>query len=321
MLTIEQRLDRYMDILEQSRIDAQRRREQHDEEMRQLRIELEQERKNREKALAEAEARRLAAEIKRIADEAKWREEQEKAEAKRLAAETKRIADEAKRREEQEKAEAKRREEQEKAEAKQREERAKAAAEAEARWNEEREKIEARQLAAKEKADAEYQKWRDEYDKKAAQEYAEIRALQRKSEGMFISKWGKLVEALVNNQLVPLLRARGIMVGDTTQRRSGCHEGVSYEFDIIAINGDTIVIVEVKTTLVPADVKDFVEKLKHVRVWLPEYANKNIFGAVAYLHCDSNADRVAEKSGLFTILATGSSAKILNPMDFLPRNY
>ena len=310
MLTIEQRLDRYMDILEQSRIDAQRRREQHDEEMRQLRIELEQERKNREKALAEAEARRLAAEIKRIADEAKWREEQEKAEAKRLAAETKRIADEAKRREEQEKAEAK-----------QREERAKAAAEAEARWNEEREKIEARQLAAKEKADAEYQKWRDEYDKKAAQEYAEIRALQRKSEGMFISKWGKLVEALVNNQLVPLLRARGIMVGDTTQRRSGCHEGVSYEFDIIAINGDTIVIVEVKTTLVPADVKDFVEKLKHVRVWLPEYANKNIFGAVAYLHCDSNADRVAEKSGLFTILATGSSAKILNPMDFLPRNY
>ena len=248
MLTLEQRLDRFMDSLEQARIDALRRHEQHEEEIRQLRLQI-----------AQAEARRIAE-----------REKREKQQA----------------------------------------EREKQQAEEEALRKKKQEEEEAR-----------YKQWREEVDKQAKKEYAEIRALQRKSEGMFISKWGKLVEALVNNQLIPLLRERGIQVGDTTQRRSGCHQGVSYEFDIIAINGDTIVIVEVKTTLVPSDVTDFVEKLKHVRLWLPEYANKRIFGAVAYLHCDSSADRVAEKAGLFTILATGSSAKILNPQDFQPRNY
>ena len=162
---------------------------------------------------------------------------------------------------------------------------------------------------------------RDEYDKKEATEYEEVCPLQLESEGLFTSKRDKLIEELADNQLVPLLRERGIMVSGTTQRRSGNRNGVSYEFDIIAINSDSIVIVDVKTTLIPADVEYFIGRLRNACVWLPEYADRRVFGAIAYLSCDSNADWIAEKTGLFSIQIIDSSAKIRNPMDFKPKNY
>ena len=46
-------------------------------------------------------------------------------------------------------------------------------------------------------------------------------------------------------------------VTDIIKRRSGEREGVDYEFDINAINGIDIVIVKVKTTLRPEDIRDF----------------------------------------------------------------
>ena len=57
-----------------------------------------------------------------------------------------------------------------------------------------------------------------------------------------------------------------------------------YIFDIIAVNGYEIVVVEVKTTLKSDNITHFISKLKSVREWLPEFHDKNIYGAVAYIH-------------------------------------
>ena len=83
----------------------------------------------------------------------------------------------------------------------------------------------------------------------------------------------------------------GIRVYDTSTRRKGCREGESYEFDIIAHNGEEIVIVEMKTTLQAGLVDKFIERLQRVKRYLPEYRDHRVFGAVAYLRAEQGSDR------------------------------
>ena len=83
----------------------------------------------------------------------------------------------------------------------------------------------------------------------------------KKAEGLFTSQWGKLMESLVEGDLVPLLKERGIAVEGTLQRFEGRRNGQHFEIDILALNGTEVVVVEVKTTLRPRDVTRFVEKL------------------------------------------------------------
>ena len=141
-------------------------------------------------------------------------------------------------------------------------------------------------------------------------------------EKLFTSQWGKLMESLVDGDLVELLTQRGISIADTTTRLKGkCSDGGNYEFDIIAHNGDEIVIVEVKTTLRPQDVKDFLDRLDQIKHWIPRYANNRIYGAMAWLIADAGAEQMVEKRGLFSIRATGHSASIQNVPAFTPRNW
>ncbi len=163
---------------------------------------------------------------------------------------------------------------------------------------------------------------------KAARKMEELRKRQeatdrqlRKTESYFTSQWGKLMESLVDGDLVPLLNGRGIAVEHTHQRREGRRNGEHFEFDIVAVNRRDVVVVEVKTTLRSEDVTRFLAKLSKFTVFAREYRGKRILGAVAYLQSDSDVTKYAERKGLFVIRATGSSASILNAEDFEPRSF
>ena len=138
---------------------------------------------------------------------------------------------------------------------------------------------------------------------------------------LFTSQWGKLVESLVEGDLIKLLNKKGIDVEQTVQRVKGNHKGQNYEYDIIAVNGDEIVVVEVKTTLRPPDVKDFHERLWKAKKYLSRYRDNKIFGAMAFITTYGAAERMAEKLGFFVIKATGSSSSIVNGSDFTPKAF
>jgi Holliday junction resolvase len=137
-------------------------------------------------------------------------------------------------------------------------------------------------------------------------------------ETLFTGQWGKLVESLVEGNLVELLRERGIQVEATFTRAKRLLNGREFEVDILARNGTEVVAVEVKTTLAPDDVREFTEKLRALKTAFPEYAEKTLYGAVAYLRVDAAADRAACRQGLFVIRATGNSARITNAAGFTP---
>ena len=156
-------------------------------------------------------------------------------------------------------------------------------------------------------------------DRQMKQTDRRIDKRMKKLEGLFTGQWGKLMESLVEGDLVPLLQARGISVQSTHTRMRGRRNGEHYEFDILAGNGEEMVVVEVKTTLKVDDVKAVpgqTEKIHGVRTG---YQGKQIYGAVAYLRTEQDSELYAERQGLYVIRATGNSASIINTEDFRPR--
>ena len=141
----------------------------------------------------------------------------------------------------------------------------------------------------------------------------------KKAEDLFTTQWGKLMQSLVRGDLVRLLDGRGIGVRSLAHQTLARRGGESYEVDILAVNGEEIVVVEVKTTLRPEDVRRFRSKLGRFKEWWPEYRDRTVYGAMAFLQAADGVALHAERQGFFVIRATGDSASIVNAEDFEPR--
>lgn len=138
---------------------------------------------------------------------------------------------------------------------------------------------------------------------------------------LFNTQWGRLMESLVEGALIGIFNTWGLPVADTTTRLRGSYQGNPYEFDIVAHNGDSVVIIEVKITLRTKDVKKFTQKLGQIKTWIPRYANNRIHGAMAFLQTNAGADLMVINQGMFAIRATGYSAHIVNSQEFKPRTW
>ena len=165
--------------------------------------------------------------------------------------------------------------------------------------------------------------------KEAKQEMKEIRISQKDTDeqmkrtdikidkiiGDSGNRWGKLGEDLVKGSLAQRLNERGIKVERViTNAKYG-----NSEFDIIAINGKEVVVLEVKATLDPSDVDKFTEDIKKFKILWPEFKDKTIYGAMAFLiRSNKQADSLAQKKGFFVIEATGDVI-IQNKKDFKPK--
>ena len=68
----------------------------------------------------------------------------------------------------------------------------------------------------------------------------------RKLDDLFNGQWGKLMEALVEGDLIKLLNQRGIQVASTLTNLKQHRGPRRWEIDILAANGDEVVVVEVK---------------------------------------------------------------------------
>ena len=249
--------------------------------------------------MVKTQAEMIAREAKNRAEEAKRRKE--------AAAETKlRAAEEAKRRKALEAEEAKRRKALEAEEAKQRKE---AAAEA--------------KLRAAEEA-----KQRKEAAAEAKQRSDEINKKIDKFIGGVDGKLAILTEDLVSRHLIPLLKQRGIAVdhvsGNTTGTyKGGEYKGRNWELDNMAVNGEDIVVGEVKQRLRRRHVGRFAKRtLGELKVhMMPEYKDKNVYGSMAALQIDPDARKLANELGLFLILLTSGSAEMVNDKNFKPKKY
>ena len=187
------------------------------------------------------------------------------------------------------------------------------------RVQEEQRRAQEEQRRAQEEQRRAQEEQREEQREEAERIRKEADARLRKMEGIFIGQWGKLMESLVEGDLVRLLRERGVDVNRVTQRLSLKDDPRQREIDLLAWNGTEIVVVEVKTTLKVRHIKRFGELMEEFHDLLPVYRGQRAYGAVAYLRAEEGSTAYAERKGFFVIRATGSSASITNRESFRPR--
>lgn len=144
----------------------------------------------------------------------------------------------------------------------------------------------------------------------------------RRLEGIFTTQWGRLLEALVKPGALRLFRERGVDVHRVHERSKVSLHGDTKEIDLILENDIEVVVVEVKTTLSVADVNEFLQDLAEFPNYFPVYRGFRVYGAVAAITIDENADRYAYKQGLFVLGLNGDGmVEIRNDDRFRPQNF
>ncbi len=155
-------------------------------------------------------------------------------------------------------------------------------------------------------------------DKRSAETDKKIKELA----SLFTGQWGKLIEALVKPSALKLFQERGVDVTETHQRVESSREGKQMEIDLLLTNDHEAVVVEVKTTLRVEDVRAFLEDLSEFAFFFPRYKSTKIYGAVAGIQIEEEADKFAYRQGLFVLAGSGEGlVRILNRPEFEPKNF
>ena len=168
-----------------------------------------------------------------------------------------------------------------------------------------------------------------ETEKKFQETYNLIKESSRKADkylgkiNEFDRNWGKLVESLVAPSIVKQFKKTDIEIEGMNQRVMRRKEGNTLEIDILLTNSHIIIPIEVKTTLNVDSVNEHIEKhLIPFKHFFPEYKDKTIYGAVAYIHVEENADRYAYKKGLYVLTFGNNDIVVIkNDSQFKPTSF
>jgi len=175
------------------------------------------------------------------------------------------------------------------------------------------------QLLIKHQLDAELrQKEADERNREADERF-------EKKLGQLGGTWGKFVAEMVKPKIIELFREKGIQIRTSLQNAEGyIGDERYYEIDLLLINSEFAVVVEIKSSLSVEDVNEHLERLEKIKKVQPERVNLSgitIYGAVAGMIVESDADRYAYKKGLFVLRQKGNIVEIVNDTNFKPREW
>ena len=133
------------------------------------------------------------------------------------------------------------------------------------------------------------------------------------------SRWGEFVEGLVAPSCIAMFTERGIPVDEVYLRAKKTVAGERMEIDILVANSIAAVLVEVKSRLQVEDVRTHLNRLEKFKTFFTRYATYQIYGAVAGIVIDAEADKFAMNRGLFVIVQSGETVKLANRQEFNPR--
>jgi hypothetical protein len=131
---------------------------------------------------------------------------------------------------------------------------------------------------------------------------------------------GEVAEELFYRNLRSIFRKRKVRFEKVRRNVKKKGEG---EFDIVAVNGGRVLVVEVKNKLEKRMVDEFVEeRLPRFKELFPEYGRLRVEGGIGALVVKDDVGRYAEKAGLYVLTQTDEGgATLLNREDFEPKAF
>jgi len=131
---------------------------------------------------------------------------------------------------------------------------------------------------------------------------------------------GEVAEELFFRNLRGVFRKTKMDLKKVTRNLKRKGEG---EFDLVAVNGGTVLVVEVKNKLDKRMVDKFLkEKLPRFKELFPEYEKHQVVGGMGALVVKDDVGRYAEKAGLYVLTQTDEGgAALLNREGFKPKTF
>ncbi len=97
--------------------------------------------------------------------------------------------------------------------------------------------------------------------------------------------------------------------------------GKEFALGPMATTRNEVVVVFLETTMRFEWIQYFLATLSRFLDWQPAHRDRKIHGALAYLDCEDEARRYAERVGLFLIRVIDGRARIENGTGFKPRSF
>jgi len=132
---------------------------------------------------------------------------------------------------------------------------------------------------------------------------------------------GEIAEDLFYRNVRYLFKAeRDIIFTDV--KRNLKKKGVG-EYDIVAVNGDAVLVIEVKNKLQKRMIDRFVDKkLPKFPEIFPEFRGRRLFGGIGALVVKDDVGRYAEKEGLYVLTQTSEGgAALINRKTFRAKEF
>ncbi len=162
--------------------------------------------------------------------------------------------------------------------------------------------------------DAELASWQQEHKKEFDTEMRKI----NKQWSDLARKMGTIVEDIVAPNVPRIAREDFGLSGepdDFSVRRRVRHKhdrSKEREFDVIAVYGDVVVVVEVKSTPRVDDVNEFLAGLPDFTDYLPEHRGKRIIPVLASLSMPENIVPYLTKRGVYAMAMGDDTMTVVN---------
>ncbi|HIJ84993.1 MAG: DUF3782 protein [Magnetococcales bacterium] len=194
-------------------------------------------------------------------------------------------------------------------------------------WEQSKREWDRRFQESREKSDRDFEETRrilresgEETDRRFQETERVVKEVSRQI-GQLGSRWGEFVEKMIAPACIDMFTKRGIQVDEVFSRARKNLDGQNMEIDLLVANTVAAVLVEVKSNLRVEDVRDHLERLKKFKRFFPRYADCTVYGAVAGIVIDADADQFAMNRGLFVIAQSGETVRIANDESFVPKTW
>src|SRR3972149_332492 len=163
----------------------------------------------------------------------------------------------------------------------------------------------------------EMKEFKDEM-KEFKDEMREDRRNMNKKWGEIVNKMGTLVEDIVAPNIPRIAREYFKcedmeFFGLRVTKRNSKDKSKSREFDIIAVCGDTVIINETKSSPRVDYINEFLEILKEVCDYFPEYESKKIIPIFSSLYIPENVVTYLTKVKIYAMATKDDVMDLLNP--------
>ncbi len=170
--------------------------------------------------------------------------------------------------------------------------------------------------AWRKKSDEDFERWKEKMEKERKKTDERIDTLRQewyKQWGDLARKMGTLVEDIVAPALPEAIERRfNLKISDMSERRLKRKNGDSYETDIVAVAGDYVFVVEVRSYPRPSDIDEVDEKISRFFEFFPEYSDKKIIPVYSTLYANDNIINRATKKKIYVLALKGDYMDFIN---------